>query len=1046
MDEQAVVDAYTLFKGSGYNGTQEDFIGLLSEDQNALTDSYNLFRTRGYNGSGQDYMALLGLEGEFMENPDAEESTTITIPEEPVEDWQAIEDTNNMEHADWWNDHSDLGTGFGDWSFEIDKTNPADEGTWSRTLSDGSVQTIGEKTTLDSDGFQVKGWQSNFLDEDAAAELGEQLELQKSQKKNSHQNYNNTGELTEDSAEETDFQVKTADFNRKNPDLNVFDYEVAGSLGLKHVETGELIDITDPTVDERFKEIHDILSVKKAAEDKDLAERKAAGAEGVMRISSTYGMWKSDDQLAEWLNGETEKFTRYGFKAEDHEFTWTGYGTVRITNSEGETFGFDYDGDGVIGDDEKHILADGGMETVDGAMDAFNDWLRSNAIDFGSGVIANIEATGLNTNQNDKARKDAASKTTNYYQNKLYLEDKEEQDALHEDIMREAAASIRTSRFPNGYPSYEAYLQDVKDRFGGTSQSRKETVTAFNEWLYANLERFPDAAKYGFEIADNVTGQGWEIKKLTEDGWETVDSPQNVFRKLGLSTGYQAGTAFFTDHDLTDPANQVVNAATERVWKSEFINNINKAIQDNDPDGTADAERLGITAPGLSYELSQEISGLSKEQIEDWENTFSQDLKNFIEANVAQGSSVNDFINSISVSADNLEARRSLDEFYFNNSAKSMIYDNVVEDVESKSNNFLEKEEQQVILNEAAEERWSKLDQKSKNAVNRKQKVSAELAKQTKLYEDAVKELDALRFDGMTAEEALAKIRGGTYTTQAEVDAAIAKSEQITNAHNLVAKKVKAYRNSVKVYQDLNIKLQGELSDLNVDLQDLSWYKEVIDDNTAVGYQSMVAFTDGAIEIGQGFIGMGGMLGDVVMEGSAIATGLWNGEKYGEEYEAVKRWYSETAWGDRRVQYAIDDWQAQRQEHTQQISLDNIDSMTGFGEWAMVALAGQAPQLAMMMATSGLGGLATRGAVAAGTMSAARAAKIAEYLSLGTMGATSMGTKWESMRLENELYGADYSLGQMLLTSIGTGAVEAFSEKLTYDLLKGATSPLSKRS
>ena len=208
----------------------------------------------------------------------------------------------------------------------------------------------------------------------------------------------------------------------------------------------------------------------------------------------------------------------------------------------------------------------------------------------------------------------------------------------------------------------------------------------------------------------------------------------------------------------------------------------------------------------------------------------------------------------------------------------------------------------------------------------------------------------------------------------------------------------------------------------------------------------MVALTDGVIELGQGLIGIGGMAGDLVMEGAALATGLWNGEAYGEEYESVKDWYSTTAWGDRRVQHAIDDWQAERQEHTQQISLDNIDSMSGFGEWAMVALAGQAPQLALMMATSGLGSLATRGAVAAGTMSTARAAQIAEFLSLGTMGATSMGTKWESMRLENELYGADYSLGQMLLTSIGTGAVEAFSEKLTYDLLKGAASPLSRGS
>ena len=385
-------------------------------------------------------------------------------------------------------------------------------------------------------------------------------------------------------------------------------------------------------------------------------------------------------------------------------------------------------------------------------------------------------------------------------------------------------------------------------------------------------------------------------------------------------------------------------------------------------------------------------------------------------------------------------------DFKYRELAGQEVYDNVIADVEDKANNMFDKEGFQVEFEKESAEKWSELDEKSKKVVNQKQKVSEELAKQTSLYESALKEIDELRFDGKTASEALAEIQAGTYKTQAEVDAAIAKAKNITDVYNSVAKKVKSYRDSVRVYQDLNIKLQGELDQLDLNLKDFGWYKNSIDDNTAVGYQSMVALTDGVIELGQGLIGIGGMLGDVVMEGAALSTGLWNNWELGEDYQAVKDWYGTTAWGDRRMQYAIDDWQAGRQEHTQQISLDNVDSLEGFGEWAMVALAGQAPQLALMMATSGLGSLATRGAVAARTMSAARAANIAEYLSLGTMGATSMGTKWESMRLENELYGADYSLGQMLLVSVGTGAVEAFSEKITYDLLKGAASPLSKGS
>ena len=80
MDEQAVVDAHALFQASGYSGTKEDFISLLSEDQNALRDSYSLFRSRGYNGSGEDYMALLGIEGAFAEISFPTESIPMIVP------------------------------------------------------------------------------------------------------------------------------------------------------------------------------------------------------------------------------------------------------------------------------------------------------------------------------------------------------------------------------------------------------------------------------------------------------------------------------------------------------------------------------------------------------------------------------------------------------------------------------------------------------------------------------------------------------------------------------------------------------------------------------------------------------------------------------------------------------------------------------------------------------------------------------------------------------------------------------------------------------
>jgi len=63
-----------------------------------------------------------------------------------------------------------------------------------------------------------------------------------------------------------------------------------------------------------------------------------------------------------------------------------------------------------------------------------------------------------------------------------------------------------------------------------------------------------------------------------------------------------------------------------------------------------------------------------------------------------------------------------------------------------------------------------------------------------------------------------------------------------------------------------------------------------------------------------------------------------------------------------------------------------------------------------------------------------------------------MGTKYKSMREENllykesgGLYGMNYSLGQMLLVSGGTGVVEAVSERCTYDLMKGMGGSFAKK-
>ena len=61
MDEQAQVDAYEIFKSGGYNGSQEEFIELISTNQDAFSDSLSMFKEGGYNGSPEEYAALIGV-------------------------------------------------------------------------------------------------------------------------------------------------------------------------------------------------------------------------------------------------------------------------------------------------------------------------------------------------------------------------------------------------------------------------------------------------------------------------------------------------------------------------------------------------------------------------------------------------------------------------------------------------------------------------------------------------------------------------------------------------------------------------------------------------------------------------------------------------------------------------------------------------------------------------------------------------------------------------------------------------------------------------
>jgi hypothetical protein len=79
MDDQARIDAYEIFKTGGYNGTQDEFIELISSNKDAFTDSLSMFREGGYTGQGKDYVELLGLEISGEETEDEEVTEEVEV-------------------------------------------------------------------------------------------------------------------------------------------------------------------------------------------------------------------------------------------------------------------------------------------------------------------------------------------------------------------------------------------------------------------------------------------------------------------------------------------------------------------------------------------------------------------------------------------------------------------------------------------------------------------------------------------------------------------------------------------------------------------------------------------------------------------------------------------------------------------------------------------------------------------------------------------------------------------------------------------------------
>jgi hypothetical protein len=61
MNEEALQDAYALFKSAGYSKSFDEYVTLINSNDDALNDSYNLFKSSGYGKSIDDFKTLVGV-------------------------------------------------------------------------------------------------------------------------------------------------------------------------------------------------------------------------------------------------------------------------------------------------------------------------------------------------------------------------------------------------------------------------------------------------------------------------------------------------------------------------------------------------------------------------------------------------------------------------------------------------------------------------------------------------------------------------------------------------------------------------------------------------------------------------------------------------------------------------------------------------------------------------------------------------------------------------------------------------------------------------
>ena len=84
MNEQALKDAYNLFRAEGYEGSIEEFISLMQSNSEAVNDAFTIFQDEGYEDSIDDFQILIGVKKKDpIAMASVSEDGSSVLPESP---------------------------------------------------------------------------------------------------------------------------------------------------------------------------------------------------------------------------------------------------------------------------------------------------------------------------------------------------------------------------------------------------------------------------------------------------------------------------------------------------------------------------------------------------------------------------------------------------------------------------------------------------------------------------------------------------------------------------------------------------------------------------------------------------------------------------------------------------------------------------------------------------------------------------------------------------------------------------------------------------